>query len=127
VTAYAFNSSPRILSPNSLLYNGRKIVLISENDDVLGVIRRHWGTMNKEKVSRPYDEFYFLNLSSNKNNKVVEHGMYAIARGLMLMAANYQNEKALLLISQLARAEKSCPDGIFRVQSDSWIFQSQIT
>jgi hypothetical protein len=119
VTAYAFNSSPRIFSPDSLLYNGSKIVLISENDDVLGVLRKHWGTMNKEKVSGPYDKFDFLNLASNNNNKVVEHGMYAIARGLMLIAANYQNEKALLLISQLARAKKSCPDGIFRVQSDS--------
>lgn len=109
VKAFAFNSSPRIFMPNSFTDNGSEIILISENEDVLGELRARWGTLDKIKILGPFDKFDFLSLATNNNDKIVEHGMYAIARGIMLVAASGENKDAISILLQLGELEKSCP------------------
>ena len=109
VTAFAFNSSPRIFMPDPFTENGSEIILISENEDVLEGLRKHWGTFDKIEVSGPFNEFDFLDLASNNNDKVVEHGMYAIARGILLVAASSRNQVAGSILAELENMQTSCP------------------
>lgn len=109
VKAFAFNSSPRIFMPSNFTNNGSEVILISENQDVLEVLRNKWPSINKINVSGPFNKFDFLSLASNNNDKTVEHGMYAIARGIMLVAAGNGNEKAKHILREIVEGELSCP------------------
>lgn len=113
VTVFAFNSSPRIFIPDDFIQhnsigNGSKVLLISENDDVLAKFRKNWGTLNKINIDYDFSKFDFLELASNNNNKVVEHGMYSIARGMMMVAASNNNEQAMSFLEQLRTSGADC-------------------
>lgn len=85
IDAYAFNSSPRVFKEDVKDTNSR-IVLISEDEDILQSLRKFLGTLDSVTTTKPFDEFDFL-----KSSKLNEHSIYHISRGLMLVAASADN------------------------------------
>ena len=80
VTAYAFNSSPRVFAPRKLENPDSRLVLANENDEILSEIRKKWSTLKNYKQ---FDEYDFLN-----SDKPTEHSIYYIGRGLVNVAAS---------------------------------------
>ena len=109
ISVFPFNSSPRIFMPSNFNGQGSQITMISENEDILQSLREKWGTLSELKLDGPYHKFDFLNLVTNNNDKLTEHGMYIIARGLMLVAATDGNEKAKSIVENLGGSASACP------------------
>lgn len=108
ISTFAFNASPRVFIPDDFEGQGSEIMLISENDDILQSLRKTWGSLDALKLAGPYEEFDFLDLATNNDDKLTEHGMYIIARGLMLVAAGNESQHAINMINNLNGSSSAC-------------------
>ena len=110
VDAYAFNTSPRIFNSDDYDATNTSITLISENDDVLEKLRKKWKSFDTLEISGPYNKFDFLDLKTNNNDRIGEHSIYFIARGLLIVAAADGDEQARGWIRDNLRQEnvKKC-------------------
>lgn len=90
IDAFVFNTSPRVFAPSSrknIPDNTR--VIISENKEILSNIISNYPAINHTDIEPVYNEFNFLN-----DNLIAEHGMYYLARGLLVTAASFGDIKA---------------------------------
>ena len=84
IDAFVFNTSPRVFAPisRSKIPNNRRVI-ISEDKEVLSTIISDYPSLNRTDIDANYNEFDFLN-----DNFIAEHGMYYLARGLLVVAAS---------------------------------------
>lgn len=110
VEAFAFNSSPRVFNSRRYDPSESTVTLISENEDILEKFRKRWGGLAGLTIEGPFNKFDFLDLATNDNDRVVEHSVYFIARGLLIVAAAGGDESARRWIGEnLDRSkEKEC-------------------
>lgn len=99
--AYAFNSSPRVFAPRRRNNPDSRLVIVSENVDVLRKIRSAWKTLD---TYDQYDEFDFLN-----SDKITEHSIYYIGRGLANVAASTGEPKYVKIAQALLKDDKGNP------------------
>lgn len=89
--AFVFNTSPRVFAPSSRrnIPNNRRVI-ISEDKEILSNIISDNPSLNRDDIDAKYDKFDFLD-----DNIIAEHGMYYLARGLLISAASYGDTKAI--------------------------------
>jgi hypothetical protein len=90
VDAVVINASPRIFKSVEYENNKNYRLVLSENGEVLNMLRKRWPSLRKVNFDGPYDDFNFLSDFS-----VIEHGSYYIARGLTAVAASTGNDLAI--------------------------------
>jgi len=90
IDAYVFNTSPRVFNLEEYVHNDDSYrLIISENGEVLEVIRDNWPALDEITFDGPYSDFNFL-----EDSMLIEHGIYHIARGLNIVAASTGNPLA---------------------------------
>lgn len=97
VSTYVFDASPRVFVPKKTEITNNKRVIIREKGEILEYVSRVWKSKKLSNEKYTYDFF--------TNGKLGDHKMYALARGLLLMATVNNDKLAIKIQNAVAHCE----------------------